>query len=89
MNTNDYYKEKFGKVPSPKKQSELTWFQISKMLDDYHQQQLKILNIPVVMQRSELLAFMDWVIDEEGMTTNEERTKPEIFVDDYIKANSA
>ena len=40
-----------------------------------------------VLNRRELLAFMDWVIDEEGMTTNEERTTPESFVDDYIKAN--
>ena len=50
MTTDDYYMEKFGKVPSPKKQSELAWFQISKMLDDYHQQQLKILTIPAVIK---------------------------------------
>ena len=40
----------------------------------------------VVSNRRELLlAFMDWVIEQEGMTTDSKRTKPETFVDDYLK----
>jgi len=38
-----------------------------------------------VNQRKLLINFMNWVIKEEGMTTNNKRTKPEIFVDDYLK----
>lgn len=38
-------------------------------------------------KRELLLSFMKWVICQEGMTTNEKITNPEIFVDDYLKIN--
>jgi len=34
--------------------------------------------------KEELLDFMTWVIKEEGMTTDEQPTNPESFVNDYI-----
>ena len=36
-------------------------------------------------ERDLLLDFMKWIIAEEGMTTDEKPTPPEVFVDDYLK----
>ena len=41
-------------------------------------------------KRQELIDFMQWVINEDGMTTNEQPTSPELYVDEYLKSiNSA
>ena len=41
-----------------------------KAMEEYAQQQLKILNIPVTMQRSELLiAFKDWENENYSLTS--------------------
>lgn len=38
-------------------------------------------------RRQTLLRFMNWVIDEEGMTYGEKRASAEAFVDDYLDRN--
>jgi hypothetical protein len=59
-----------------------TAFEIERMLADFAQQQLNLLNIPVVVGQSEqLLAFLEWI--DQSPEENAGRSREDL-VKDYL-----
>jgi len=68
MEAKDYLKSKSiwsGTTVADMKAPE-SYYSLEKMLEQYHQAKLKLLDIPVVVQQSELLIGLLTMLEKEG-----------------------
>ena len=68
MEAKDYLKSKsiwLGTTVADMKAPE-SYYSLEKMLEQYHQAKLKLLDIPVVVQQSELLIGLLTMLEKEG-----------------------